>query len=418
MKKCFKIGLLILLFLPLAAGAVNDVSSVGPTVFQLLTTDTIVLKDVVLSNGALVTNLSVQTNYIDITIDSGSHATFTTDGTSYISVVKISGGTNYGLVPICPLTTVALSGTAGAGVILRLTLTSAAPVCSAASGHGLIYPTNYSMNINGGDSCTDSPVVSLLLQAQNASQVLVGNDSDFTGSNWQPFSTPMTLSWTLIAVEGNKAVYVLFRSIDGTSSSIISKMILYNSDGCAPATPPPSPPIPPVQPPTTPPVTPAPPPTQPPTPLAGLKFGDTFKGTAATVYYYGQDGKRYIFPDAKTFLTWYLDFSKVKYIVDSDLAKIPLGSIITYRPGIRMLKLQTMADVYAVDADGTLRWIVSEALARELYGNNWVKKIDDLNDAFFVDYRVGEPIRTIEDFNPLMATQAATDINTDQKIGL
>ena len=34
--------------------------------------------------------------------------------------------------------------------------------------------------------------------------------------------------------------------------------------------------------------------------------GDLVKGTTLnTVYYYGADGKRYAFPNEKTYLTWY-----------------------------------------------------------------------------------------------------------------
>jgi len=110
------------------------------------------------------------------------------------------------------------------------------------------------------------------------------------------------------------------------------------------------------------------------------------------VYYCGADGKRYVFPNDKTYFSWYDDFSEVKVIEESLLPSIPIGGNVTYRPGVRMVKIQTDPKVYAVDRNGTLRWIVSDEVAEELYGSNWNKQIDDISDAFFVNYNIGPSI--------------------------
>jgi hypothetical protein len=57
-----------------------------------------------------------------------------------------------------------------------------------------------------------------------------------------------------------------------------------------------------------------------------------------------------------------------------------------------MVKIQTDPKVYAVDANGALRWVPDEWTAKRLYGDDWNKKIDDLSDAFFADYSIGEPV--------------------------
>ncbi len=111
------------------------------------------------------------------------------------------------------------------------------------------------------------------------------------------------------------------------------------------------------------------------------------------VYYCGPDGKRHPFPNQKIHDSWYAgDFAGVYEVADSTLARIALGQNVTYRPGVRMVKVTTDPKVYAVDADGTLRWIKTEAAAARLYGADWNKKIDDLPDAFFFDYHTGDPI--------------------------
>ena len=118
--------------------------------------------------------------------------------------------------------------------------------------------------------------------------------------------------------------------------------------------------------------------------------GDLVKGTTLnTVYYYGADGKRYAFPNEKTYLTWYSDFSGVQTLSDSALAAIPLGGNVVYRPGAFWVKIQSDPKVYAVSSNGSLRWIETEAVAQGLAGSDWNKFVNDVADVFFVDYTVG-----------------------------
>ena len=114
--------------------------------------------------------------------------------------------------------------------------------------------------------------------------------------------------------------------------------------------------------------------------------------SSSGVYYCGRDGFRYVFPNEKTYSTWYTDFAGVIIVSETDLAAIPLGGNVTYRPGVRMVKITTDPKVYAVAPGGVLRPIASEAVAAALYGPNWNQLIDDVPDAFFVNYTVGEPI--------------------------
>lgn len=138
--------------------------------------------------------------------------------------------------------------------------------------------------------------------------------------------------------------------------------------------------------------------------------GDLIKGSGPAVYYFGPDGRRYVFPNDKTYFTWYSDFSKVKTVSDGVLSTIPLGrSNVTYRPGRKMIKITTDPKVYAVDQGGFLRGIGSEQLAETLYGLNWKKNIDDVADGFFVNYKMGTPIQTASDYQPTnVMTQTAT----------
>ncbi len=120
----------------------------------------------------------------------------------------------------------------------------------------------------------------------------------------------------------------------------------------------------------------------------------------SAVYYVGTDGKRHAFPNSQVYFTWYPDFSGVQVIGLTQLATIPLGPNVTYKPGKKMVKFTTNSKVYTVSKGGLLRPIGSEAVATLLYGVDWNKKIDDISDAFYTNYTFGLPVNGLLDFNP------------------
>jgi len=129
-----------------------------------------------------------------------------------------------------------------------------------------------------------------------------------------------------------------------------------------------------------------------------LNPGDLIKGSASssTVYYYGEDQKRHVFPNQNTFFSWFTaeDFNLVKTIPDEQLVAIPSGKNITIRPGTYLVKITTDPKTYAVTNCGQLHWIESEAIIAALYGPNWASLIVDVPDTFFADYSTGASITT------------------------
>jgi hypothetical protein len=114
--------------------------------------------------------------------------------------------------------------------------------------------------------------------------------------------------------------------------------------------------------------------------------------TISSVYYCGLDNKRYVFPNSQVYSSWYKDFSTVKVIPLEDMGKIRLGGNVTYRPGIKLVKIQTNPKVYAVDKNGTLRSVITPAIAEKYYGAAWNKNVDDIPDTFFMNYTIGTSI--------------------------
>lgn len=117
------------------------------------------------------------------------------------------------------------------------------------------------------------------------------------------------------------------------------------------------------------------------------------KGSSSTtVYYCGADGKRHVFLNDRVYFSWYTDFGSVRELPDASLSAVPLGTVITYRPGARMVKIESDPKVYAVGTGGTLRWVSSEAIAIALYGPTWNKLIDDIPVGMFTKFTMGSDI--------------------------
>ncbi len=143
--------------------------------------------------------------------------------------------------------------------------------------------------------------------------------------------------------------------------------------------------------------------------------GHLIKGTSyTTVYYLGSDGKRYVFPNDKTYLSWFNTFSYVKQIADAELMKTSLGGNVTYKPGVRLIKIDTDPKVYVITRGGVLRWLKTEEVAEQLYGKDWRTQVDDMPDAFFTNYKEGQPIVTFNDFSLNNERQNTTSIDQDK----
>ncbi|MBU1448779.1 Ig-like domain-containing protein [Patescibacteria group bacterium] len=132
------------------------------------------------------------------------------------------------------------------------------------------------------------------------------------------------------------------------------------------------------------------------------------------VYYYAVDGKRYVFPNEKTYFTWYADFSKVKIIPIDQMSLIPIGGNVTYRPGTRMLKFQTDTKTYIVTRGGVLRWAMTEDVARGWFGTEWNTFVDDVSEAFYVNYTFGEPVASHLDLALDIIKDATRTIDQDR----
>lgn len=141
---------------------------------------------------------------------------------------------------------------------------------------------------------------------------------------------------------------------------------------------------------------------------------ELIKGSADTVYYIGQDSKRYVFPGQKIYMSWYENFDDVRTIDDADLNTFPIAGVVRYKPGVKMIKVPDDPKVYTVSAQGLVRHVMDENIAQALYGAAWNSYIDDMQASLFIsNYSFGAAITTSSDYDPAAQTAAATSISAD-----
>lgn len=117
--------------------------------------------------------------------------------------------------------------------------------------------------------------------------------------------------------------------------------------------------------------------------------GDLVKGSGTSVYYVTVEGKRLAFPDEAAYFSWYEDFSAVQTVSDEEMASLPLGGLVTLRPGTALVKVPNNPKVYAVGHGGVLCWVSNESIAQMIYGTDWAKKIVPLPEEFLTAYTIG-----------------------------
>lgn len=124
-----------------------------------------------------------------------------------------------------------------------------------------------------------------------------------------------------------------------------------------------------------------------------LKAGDLFKVPQhPAVYVVTKDGKRKYFPNSEVYSTWYENFSRVQTIDVVCAEQYSNAGGVNYRPGSRLIKSPFSSDVFIVGVNNIKHKVWNEAVAKTLYGENWMRLIRDVSDIFSVNYAGGAPI--------------------------
>jgi hypothetical protein len=136
--------------------------------------------------------------------------------------------------------------------------------------------------------------------------------------------------------------------------------------------------------------------------IDGIVSGDFIKvAGSTTIYYVDEDMSRRPFFDAQTYFTYEDDFDAVTEVSSNTLAKFSIGAPMMPKPGVVLVKIQSVAKVYMVEeaADGSyeLRWITSEEVAEDMFGSQWSSYVLDVDATLFTRYEMGDDVTDADD---------------------
>ncbi|MBT3230886.1 hypothetical protein HN358_03880 [Candidatus Uhrbacteria bacterium] len=117
----------------------------------------------------------------------------------------------------------------------------------------------------------------------------------------------------------------------------------------------------------------------------------------STVYYVTEDFERRAFISSAVFFTYADSYDEIMDVTDATLTELELGSNMLPNPGVVLVKVQSDAKTYAVDSNYDLRWITSEEIAIELYGDDWADYIIDVEATFFASFGAGDDVDSSDD---------------------
>ena len=226
-------------------------------------------------------------------------------------------------------------------------------------------PKNLSILINNGDEKTISRTVELTIQAENAKWMMISNEPEFLGREWEDYSE--TKTWVLSIGDGQKTVYAKFMSKDYTISNIVSDDIFLEEEVVS----------------------------------LPLTEGDLVKTKDSPAVWLIAGGEKHVFPHYSVYHSWGYspDYSVVKTISPQTLNSYKEGDPVPFRDGslfrgtTKSLYGKESSAVFFVE-NGKLRPIKSEKIYQELFNDpewNFVAWIpDDLLSKF--QYPLGEEI--------------------------
>ena len=135
-----------------------------------------------------------------------------------------------------------------------------------------------------------------------------------------------------------------------------------------------------------------------------FKSGSILRSRASgRLYWVGNDGKRYLFPNVNVLNSWFPDIAsrpEVQLVSEAQLDVLPLGGNVVYRSGSRLLRMGHDTKIHAIANRGIIRWVSSDAVATAIYGVNWRDRVETVSEEYVPNYVIGSSISSKFDFNP------------------
>lgn len=156
---------------------------------------------------------------------------------------------------------------------------------------------------------------------------------------------------------------------------------------------------------------------------------------SATVWYYGRDGKRYIFPGENIFESWFGAGADkcclVRTVSNEMFNSIPTafvtddqgdihGGKVCFRPDAKIWQVDPPEPydyaLFVVAHNCVVRQLASETVAEEIFGPDWENLLDSMPYALFKTYSHGAIIESRMDFDLFLEQSRSMTIDNNQDL--
>lgn len=100
----------------------------------------------------------------------------------------------------------------------------------------------------------------------------------------------------------------------------------------------------------------------------------------------------------------------ITIVTQAQLAVLPLGVVVGFRPGTTLVKFPSIPKTYEIDRNGLLRWITDESTALRLHGLHWNALVITESEANYNQYRFGSDISSAITYDPTAEEHTASSI--------
>lgn len=152
------------------------------------------------------------------------------------------------------------------------------------------------------------------------------------------------------------------------------------------------------------------------------RSGMLIKGSGATVYYYGADARRHVFPTTSVLASWYGTPNRniplrrqasvcgdVIQLGDADLAAIRIGENVTMRPGSAFTGITTHPRMFVIARGRILRQVMIDPTLIGLAPAGVGDRIALMPATLFTHYFAGTNVENASDYNAIAEYETTID---------
>ncbi len=212
---------------------------------------------------------------------------------------------------------------------------------------------NVDFSINASEKATQSRYVLLsVTSSEGVESVAISNTSDFSIAVFE--KPEKEIPWILSSESGKKTVSLMFKDGNNKTKTIV-KTIEYIEK------------------------------------VPHIEEGSVIGALGVGLYFVGFDGRLHPFLNHRVYHSWHQGFENIQFVSGAKINEYQIGDPVCFRPGTWLVKLSSSSKIYAVEPGCQLRPLLSGVEAALLYGNDWEKRVVEIDSIEAGSYTLHYP---------------------------